>query len=322
MRNQAARAAVTLSRFEATAEYGRLYQEMHLDCQALVPAAVVVGWYRNTFAPRRPGVITDITGVDLVSWTWAGNDKTYLETAEVSFVQSFGVGGPVRDKVRLVRENGRWRWFFGRDVDFINQQIAVYAPMYPPIRADRSTVVVTDAHTPPWNIATLVSPARDPEAIAIALPSSFAGNTLRITPLTGTMAGIPSYASDTTIYQYTGPSDPAIPSAVFGFYRLVAGVMPGEAMGRIKANGAAITPADTVLVDGNEADAASPFLLVRQYTNDAVGIVPFLYWGAADGRWLYAASALELAGLRLLLEATVANVQTLVLNPTGRRPTA
>lgn len=306
---QAARAAVTLSRYEATAEYGRLYQEMHLDCRALVPAAAVVGWYRAAFTPRLPGVITEITDVRIVPWTWAGNARSYPQTAEVSFVQSFGIGGPVSDKVRLVRQNGRWRWFFGRDVEFINNQIALYAAAYPPIIADPDTAVVTDANIAPWGIPKLVSPALDPQFVVAALPSTFAGNVLRPTPITGSGSESPSYAAGATFYQYTGPYDPVIPSAAFGIYDLAPGVTTGEAIERIKADGVANTPADSVLIDGNDPASRVRFLLVEQYMNDAVGIVPFLYWGAAGARWLYAASALELAGLRILVQTMVANVR-------------
>ena len=53
---------------------------------------------------------------------------TYPETAEVTYWQRFATGPAVREAVRLVRDDaGAWRWFFGRDRAFVDEQIARYA---------------------------------------------------------------------------------------------------------------------------------------------------------------------------------------------------
>jgi hypothetical protein len=119
-------AAVDLSRLEATGAFDALYDEMHADARAVVPRAAVVGWYSHDFAPRRPGV-ADAIKVRFVTWTWPVSGVMYPNTAEVTYQQSFADGSVVRDAVRLVRDDaGAWRWFFGRDRAFVDEQIARY----------------------------------------------------------------------------------------------------------------------------------------------------------------------------------------------------
>jgi hypothetical protein len=46
----------------------------------------------------------------------------------VSFVQQFADGSVADEVVRLVQDElGQWRWFFGRSIEFVNEQIALYA---------------------------------------------------------------------------------------------------------------------------------------------------------------------------------------------------
>ena len=134
----AASVAIELSYYEATGDFNALYDRIHPDVHAVVPRAAVIGWYQADFAPRGPGVIT-VTGVRFISWTWEVTGQTYPYTAEVSFVQPFADGSAVEDVVRLVQDgNGQWRWFFGRSREFVNEQIARFAPIPPPLTTQQS----------------------------------------------------------------------------------------------------------------------------------------------------------------------------------------
>ncbi len=117
--------AVELSQLEAQGRFAELYRRMHPHAKLIVPEAAVVGWYEDEFAPLGPEVIT-VTGVDMVSWTWEVTGTTYRETAEVSYEQPFADGTVVSDVVRLVKANGQWSWFFGRTLEFVEDQIARY----------------------------------------------------------------------------------------------------------------------------------------------------------------------------------------------------
>ncbi len=119
-------AAEHLSRLEADGAFDALYDRMHPDAQAIVPRAVVVGWYRDSFAPRGPEPAEAIK-VRFVDWSWPVTGETYPETAEVAYRQAFADRSVVRDEVRLVRtEADSWAWFFGRDRAFVDDQIARY----------------------------------------------------------------------------------------------------------------------------------------------------------------------------------------------------
>lgn len=102
----------------------QLYGYMHPDAQAIVPRATVIGWYQADFHPRGPHPAT-ATGVTMRdTWTWPVNNVDYANVAEVSFTQAFDDGATVNDVVRLVYHEGSWRWFFGRDKVWVDEQNA------------------------------------------------------------------------------------------------------------------------------------------------------------------------------------------------------
>jgi hypothetical protein len=121
----AAATAVHLTELEVSGNYERLYAWMHPDSQGVVPQEVMAGWYREEFAIRPPVWMT-VDDVRLVEWTWDVTGKVYPTAAEVSYRQRFEDGEEVEGVVRLVRDNGAWRWFFGRDQDFIEELILRY----------------------------------------------------------------------------------------------------------------------------------------------------------------------------------------------------
>src|SRR5699024_6832730 len=97
------------------------YARMHPDAQAIVPRHVVIRYFREVFQQRNPEPAI-ATGVTYKSWTWGVNGVTYPHTAEVSFTQRFG-GETIEDVVRLVEHHGEWKWFFGRDRAWVDEQI-------------------------------------------------------------------------------------------------------------------------------------------------------------------------------------------------------
>lgn len=125
MQGRAEDAAIELSRLESSGSWSDLYALMHPDAQAIIPIAAVTGWYANEYGPQGPGLIT-VKGSQRVSWTWEVTGETYAAT-EVSVHQSFADGRVVEDVVRLVWTGSRWGWFFGRNADFVQDQIAKYA---------------------------------------------------------------------------------------------------------------------------------------------------------------------------------------------------
>lgn len=120
---RAAATAVHLTELEAAGDCDRLYAWMHPDSQTIVRRVAVEGWYREEFAPRSP-VWMIVDGVRLVEWTWEVKGKVYPSAAEVAFRQRFADGLEMEGVTHLVRDDGVWRWFFGRDCAFVDEQIA------------------------------------------------------------------------------------------------------------------------------------------------------------------------------------------------------
>lgn len=122
---RAAATAVHLTELEVAADYDRLYAWMHPDAQSLIAPEVITGWYRDVFAPRPP-VSVSVESARLAGWTWGVTGVTYPTAAEIELAVRYGDGTEAPETVRLVRDNGVWRWFFGRDRAFVDEQIARY----------------------------------------------------------------------------------------------------------------------------------------------------------------------------------------------------
>jgi hypothetical protein len=120
-------AAEALSALETTGQFDLLYDRMHPDAQRVIPREAVVGWYQEEVAPRGSQPATAVK-VRFIPWTWDVTGQTYPKTAEVAFEQLMSDGSVVRDEVRLVKDwHGEWAWFFGRNRDFVAEQIARFA---------------------------------------------------------------------------------------------------------------------------------------------------------------------------------------------------
>jgi hypothetical protein len=119
--------AIELSDLESKGRASALYRHLHSDAKAIIPESAVVGWYESDFFPLQPQPISEIVSAQFVDWTWGVTGQTYMNTAEISFVQPFGSGSSTtyqQETVRLVEDEGEWRWFFGRSAEFVNEQIA------------------------------------------------------------------------------------------------------------------------------------------------------------------------------------------------------
>lgn len=123
---RAAAIAVYLSQLEMSGDLNVLYDWLHPDAQALIPATALTGWYQNEWRPRGPAAI-QVDQVRFVNWTWPVTGELYPNTAEVAYHQTFADGSTVDDVAHLVQiPEGAWRWFFGRDQPFLDNVIATY----------------------------------------------------------------------------------------------------------------------------------------------------------------------------------------------------
>lgn len=104
-----------------------LYGYIHPDAAEVVPRATVIGWYQQDFHPQgpQPAIATGVTYLD--SWTWGVTGITYNNVAEVSFTQEFTNGDTLNDVVRLIFHDGSWRWWFGRDAAWVEEQNARFS---------------------------------------------------------------------------------------------------------------------------------------------------------------------------------------------------
>jgi hypothetical protein len=117
-------AAQNLSFLETSGQLDGLYDLLHPDAKAIVPRAAVVGWYEAE-SPARGASVAEVVKVRMIPWTWQVNGRMYPQTAEVAFRQILADGTMLRDEVRLVKDSrGEWGWFFGRDRDFVEEQLA------------------------------------------------------------------------------------------------------------------------------------------------------------------------------------------------------
>ena len=126
-------AAEHLSILETTGHIPALYElygYIHPDAAEIVPRATVIGWYQEDFQPLGPQPAV-ATGVEYIeTWTWGVTGKTYNNVAEVSYTQEFTNRDPVEDVVRLIYLDGSWRWWFGRNMEFVEEQNERFANVF------------------------------------------------------------------------------------------------------------------------------------------------------------------------------------------------
>jgi hypothetical protein len=281
-------AAEELSQLEATEHLPALYTfyaRMHPDARAIVPRHVVIGWYQDVWQPRGPQPAR-ATGYRFVDWTWPVNGVTYRDVSEVSFVQGFDNAATVEDVVRLAWADGEWRWFFGRDRAWVDEQIETY----------NARAYIDQEGSVPWDLDRVVTAA--PEVIG-SLPLQISGAQAEMVT---DARQLPTYAA-------------SMPAAVQ--YR-DAEYPVGYAMAITLAD--ARTVPDTIasvvweriqeppfrLIAWNLAPVNDvPFARFEHFGSEAIGNVQTLVWGAADGDTLWTISFRDEAGLQALADSLV-----------------
>jgi uncharacterized protein len=128
----AAEAAATFLGLAEQGQFNTLFDYLHPDAQAEVPRSVGLAVFQAIYGQSQPSN-TEITGVDVGSWTWPVNGRTYDDAVQVSYRQQFTNGNGERqtlDSVMyLVPFDGQYRWFFGNSRAFIAEAWAKYAPV-------------------------------------------------------------------------------------------------------------------------------------------------------------------------------------------------
>ncbi|HVL22908.1 MAG TPA: hypothetical protein VM450_02440 [Thermomicrobiales bacterium] len=305
--SRASAAAVEISQFEAQGNIDQLYARMHLDAKVLIPKEAVAGWYQADFFPRGPGVIT-VTGVQIISWTWDVTGITYPTTAEVSFTQPFANGETVSEVVRLVEDNGVWYWFFGRNRDFVNQQITTYAAGYPLIDDTSAASSQVTNDVAPWGLESFSAFSVDPNTFMATLPPAILTHEIgEVEATTGGSPVVPPFAGQMLTAPYFTPPELTIPSGQVSVYTLNPDVTTLDALTQIE-NSWRESPQFAILRQHRDPSADVPFMLIQGTANDADGVVPVLYWCNPDGTEIYAASMRDYVSLRLLV--------TQIVNPT------
>jgi hypothetical protein len=284
---EATAAAYQYSVMESQADFERLYDQMHPDAQIVIPRGAVVYWYATYFAPLGPHPAV-ITGIRFVDWTWTVNGRTYSNTAEITFQQSFDNQAPISDVVRLVKgHDGNWHWFFGRSADFV-QEIEYEAVQAGYLRSG-GTVAQEAGMSPQHLFGEALS------ALLATSPSCFVGETsLNSLPLIiqgdarRQSGNAPS--ADHQMLSYISGDRWDYPVIIVNVIRLGAGESPESRVAEIEQamanwNG----PPYSSPPQGLARDLApSTNYLVTYYEEftEPLGHVPALMWGVRGGSTL------------------------------------
>lgn len=284
-------AAEELSRLEATEHIPALYTFyalMHPDAQAIIPRHVVIGWYREEFQPRGPEP-AKATGVDYKDWEWAVNGTTYRDAAEVSYTQAFADGTTTDDVVHLVEHDGAWRWFFGRDRAWVDEQI------------DRFTQTrhVPFAGEAPYNLAE-VALADDmldrlPETIELERTTMKQDAMAAVSPV------IPEWATGTDVRRYIDTGEP-YPLGYAQVFRLGPGMTPADAIRRAIED-YETAPPFTLDAWNLSPENDTPFAAFETFGSDAVGMAQNVMWASARGDLVGLISCVDEAGLEAMAKA-------------------
>jgi predicted metalloprotease len=128
-RADAGAAAQQILQLAADRNFNTMYDSMHPDAMAVVPRAAAVGVFTAVYKEAQAGK-AQITGIEMVPWTWGVTGKQYPYAAKVSFIQPYVDANNkqqwLEDDMYLVESNGEWRWFFGSSPEAVQQAIATY----------------------------------------------------------------------------------------------------------------------------------------------------------------------------------------------------
>ncbi|MGC4104732.1 MAG: hypothetical protein QM753_00035 [Thermomicrobiales bacterium] len=303
--------AVLLAQYEKGQDLTSLLTYLHKDAAAIIPREAIAGWYRDVWFPTGPGPIT-VQGMTTYDWTWGVNGVTYPGTAEVSFVQSFADGSVANDVVRLVEYDGVWHWFFGRDIDFVNAQIAAYAPGKPLVTADSaragasgSAAVPASGDTAPYGVAVLAGLSEDD---FLALAPDMAGSIARSprSPETASQAS-DGRGAHRIINYFNDPDGELYPVGVVGTFTLARendelAYLQDRATPVKSPWGGMLTPEiEQIGVDGEVH-----YQMQTEFASEAVGNATNLYFTVPGSGIIYVIGAVVPANLAALAKAMVA----------------
>ena len=135
-RANAAATAAEILRLAGERKFNAMYDYMHPDAMAVVPRAAAVGLFTDVYEQVQAGQ-AQITGVEMVPWTWGVTGQQYPYAAKISFVQPFIDDNNqqtwLEDDMYLVNSGGEWRWFFGSTAQTVQDAITTYGQESAPI---------------------------------------------------------------------------------------------------------------------------------------------------------------------------------------------
>ncbi|MGH2618593.1 MAG: neutral zinc metallopeptidase [Thermomicrobiales bacterium] len=135
-RANAAATAAEILRMASERKFNAMYDYMHPDAMAVVPRAAAVGVFTDVYQEAQAGQ-AQITGVEMVPWTWGVTGTEYPYAARISFVQPFvdenNAQQWLEDDIYLVDSGGEWRWFFGSSAEAVQQAIETYGQRSQPV---------------------------------------------------------------------------------------------------------------------------------------------------------------------------------------------
>lgn len=263
------KAAEAISQLEVIEHMPALYtfySLMHPDAQAIVPRHVVIRYFREVFQARepRPAIATGVTYQD---WTWGVNGVTYPHTAVVSYRQKFA-DQTVSDVVRLVEDNGVWKWFFGRDRAWVDEQIRRFS----------QTMQVPEGGTVPYNLNTVSMS----ESMFDHLPGTVAFHNQDAT-LHQVDAGQieqPTWARSSTAFRYVSEKD-RYPIGFAQVFSIKQDTTEADAIRQaVELHQAA--PPFTLHGWNLLPDNAVPWAQFDMFGSEAVGMAKTIYWGIRD----------------------------------------
>jgi len=307
--------AVLLAQFETAGDLASLLTYLHRDAAAIIPEGAIAGWYRNVWFPSGPGPIS-VSGTTFYDWTWEVNGVTYPGTAEVAFVQSFADGSVVNDVVRLVEYDGVWHWFFGRNRDFVNEQIAAYTPGAALLTAESaragedggsaqaSGAAQTSDGTAPYGVAALAGLSED---AFLALAPSAAGSIAQSSRAPERSSTSRDGRARTRILTYySDPDGELYPVGVVGTITLSNANDELAYLDTLKQpvkgeGGGMITP--EILQSG--VDGGVHFQMQSEFASAAVGSATNLYFTKPGSGIVYVIGAVDETNLAALAQAMV-----------------
>lgn len=304
----ASQTAVLLSEFESRRSFMELFEYLHIDAKVLIPSDAIYGWYEENFFPRGPRPI-QVTSVSFLDWTWEVNGVTYYDTAEVSFIQGFDDGSVDHEIVRLVELGGNWFWFFGRSLEFVNDQIGRHSFNNPVIPTEwaRSSRIANVAS--PWGISSFVRTIDSAVEFGNALPAVLGNLKLENAQgETSTDLPLPDMFSEFVLWQYfpsieaPGGSPPA---AAAGYLRIRSEVESSAAVYEI-AKLFLSSPYSHELVVYLRGD--TPYAMVTAFANDAVGNITYFIWADSSSERVFIGSSQSATITSLMIAAMTSTV--------------